>query len=137
MDNITQNTADQNQYIFTFRWNTQSVPAGLYQLCVKPVDSEGHIGDQLCTTLQVRVDPPKFLNITPAGLVLNTQSVWTILMDQEVAPPTRSGVYFRFFQRTVGGNDLQVLSVDARSATFQWNTITFTTTGNFWEQVSD
>ena len=136
LDNITQDSVSQNEFTFNFRWNTRLVPAGLYQLCVKPVDSEGHIGDQVCTTLQVRVDPPKFLSMAPTGLVLDTQSDWTISMDQNVAPPIRSDVYFRFFKRAVNGTGQEVLSIDAETATFQLNTISFTTNGTIWEQVS-
>ena len=135
---ITRDPVDSDIYIMIVEWTPRADQYGVHQFCWIPVSSEGQTGLQTCVTYQVDVHQPKFItqSMTPTGIVSVNQSEWSILLDRDIVPPTRSDIYIRFYKRNSNGNDQEILRINAlNDVRYQPRNISFSTYGTTWEQV--
>ncbi|UJR17558.1 hypothetical protein I4U23_004454 [Adineta vaga] len=88
---ITVDLNNNDTYIMFIEWTPLPEQYGIHQLCFTPVDSIGQNGQQVCYTFQVDVGAPQFINgsMTPKGLVLRNQALWSISTDRNIVPPHR------------------------------------------------
>lgn len=137
---ITQDASNPNQYIMYMTWTPRRSQYGGHQLCVTPLDNNTQSGQTVCLTLLVDVRSPEFVegSMSPRGVVLRNQSLWTIATDVDIVPPRDSNVSAVFYKQdpTAPSGAMRVTQVTAENAEYQPRQITFNTGDVLWEEVS-